>query len=530
MVTQKHKILILDGIHPVCAKTLLSHGFSVTQESSMSAEKLVAKIGRYSALVVRSATRVTADVLRAGARGGLRLVVRAGAGTDNISVADATRLGIIVENTPGTNAQAVIEHTLGALVIMARNIIQAHNQLKAGKWEKKTLEGTELHGHTLGIIGLGRIGRGVAAIARALGMKIIGYDPLVSQEKAREVGCELIPLEKVFERADFLTLHAALTEQSRRMVNEKAFARMKHGVYIVNCARAELVDKAALLKALDSGKVRYYFTDVFEKEPPPPDDPLLNHPRVLVTPHLAGSTEESGIEGARMAATQIIAYFREDKIINAVNFAQGDPSLKPWEVLAEKLGNFAYQYLADGGFQRITITYTGKLANLDTHRVTCAFYAGFMQNVSDSVNIVNAKTLAAERGIEMTEARSAAPVDSMVVTVLYGSGRKTTLSGASILSKPVLQQVDDYTFDIPLVERHILVSLHSDVPGIVGIIGTVLGNNNINIEKMGLRDIPGRPAMAIITTREEVPDFAITQIIAEVRKKKGIIKLRKIKL
>jgi D-3-phosphoglycerate dehydrogenase len=528
MPTQKQKILILDGVHEICQRLLAAEGFSVTQEPPQPADKLEPKIGRYSAVVVRSVTKLNAALLRAGAKGALRLVVRAGAGTDNISVPDATRLGVIVENTPGTNAQAVIEHTIGALILMARNIIPAHNTLKAGKWEKKAFEGAELHGRTLGIIGLGRIGRGVAAIGQAMGMRVIGYDPVVSKDKAQELGVEIQPPEKVFEQADFIALHAALTDQSRCMVNEKAFARMKPGVCIANCARAELVDKSALLKALDSGKVKYYFTDVFELEPPQ-NDPVLQHPRVLVTPHLAGSTEESGIEGARMAAQQIIAYFRDDRIVNAVNFAPGDPSLKPWESLADKLGSFAYQYLADGGFKRVTITYNGKIASLDTNRVTCSFYTGFMRNVSDSVNIVNAKSIAAERGITMAEARGAGQTEGMVVSVLCGDG-EVALSGACVLGKPILQKVDDYTFDIPLVEKHFLVSLHSDVPGIVGIIGTVLGANRINIEKMGLQDITGRPAMAVITTREEVPESAIAQIAAAVKKKKGGIVLKRIRL
>jgi D-3-phosphoglycerate dehydrogenase len=529
MPTQKQKVLILDNVHEACAKTLAAEGFAVSQEGAMPPDKLETRLARYSAVVVRGATRVTSALLRAGAGGALRLVVRAGAGTDNISVHDATRLGIIVENTPGTNAQAVIEHTIGALICMARNIIPAHNSLKAGKWEKKAFEGAELHGRTLGIIGLGRIGRGVASVGRALGMRVLGFDPLVSKDKAQEFGSELTAPEKIFEQAEFLTLHAALTDQSRGILGEKAFARMKPGVCIVNCARAELVEAPALLKALDSGKVKYYFTDVFETEPPH-DDPVVRHPRALVTPHLAGSTEESGIEGARMAAEQIAAYFKHDRIINAVNFAPGDPSLKPWEALAEKLGAFAYQYLADGGFRHVTVSYWGRIASLDTNRVTCSFYAGFMKNVSDAVNIVNAKAIAAERGIGMTEARGGGEADSMGVTLVCGDGAVLNLAGASILGKPILQKVDEYSFDIPLVENHFLVSVHSNVPGIVGIIGTVLGANKINIEKMGLQDIPGRPAMAVITTREAVPESAIQQIGAEVRKKGGKIKLRRIKL
>jgi D-3-phosphoglycerate dehydrogenase len=343
------------------------------------------------------------------------------------------------------------------------------------------------------------------------------------------LGSELIAPEKVFAQADFLTLHAALTDQSRGMLNEKAFAHMKNGVCIANCARAELVDKSALLKALDSGKVKYYFTDVFEKEPPH-EDPLVRHPRVFATPHLAGSTEESGIEGARKAAEQIAAFFKHDRIVNAVNFAPGDPSLRPWEALAEKLGSFAYQYLADGGFKHVTVTYSGKIAGLDTNRVTCSFYEGFMKSVSDSVNIVNAKAIAAERGIGMTEARGTSETDSMAVAVLCGDGTGLTVSGACILGKPILQKMEDYSFDIPLVEDNFLISLHSDVPGIVGIIGTVLGANKVNIEKMGLQDIPGRPSMAVITTREQVPESAVVQIRAEVQKKGGEIRLKRIKL
>ncbi|NOZ22213.1 MAG: hydroxyacid dehydrogenase, partial [Planctomycetes bacterium] len=321
MTKVKKKILVLNGVNRVCAQQLRRAGFSVKE--SRDVERM--DLGEWDGVIVRSKTRLRAKTIQQAAKGKLRLIVRAGAGVDTIDVDAATRSGVIVENTPGTNAEAVIELTMAALVTMARNLIPAHLSVKQGLWEKKKFAGTELRGKTLGVIGVGKIGRGVAALARGFGMQVLGADPLLTMERARELNIEPAGIARICKESDYITLHASLTEQSRAILGRMQFTSMKKGVCIVNCARAQLVDTDALLKALNSGKVKYYFTDVFEQEPPPPDDPLLTHESVLATPHVGGSTEESSIESARMAAEQVAAFFNRDEIVNAVNFAPGDP-------------------------------------------------------------------------------------------------------------------------------------------------------------------------------------------------------------
>jgi len=521
---RKKKILILDGVNSVCAAMLRRAGYSVKERKSLSGDSL----SSYDAVVIRSATKLTDRMLRSAAER-LRLVVRVGAGVDNIDLDAATRCGILVENTPGTNARAVVELTMGALIAMARRIIPAHLSLKNGKWEKSRFRGTELHGKTLGIIGVGRIGQGVAAMARGFGMEVLGYDPLMTPEKAEELQIKRVSLNQLLRSSDYITLHAALTHQSRHLLNGAAFKKMKKGVCIANCARAELVDRKALLEALDNGTVAYYFADVFEQEPPPPDDELIRHERVLVTPHLGGSTMESSLEGARMAARQIAAYFERDEIINAVNFAPGDPALRDWEALSEKLGSFLYQFLDDQSVSRITIEYRGGIASRDTNRVAASFFLGMMKNISDAANIVNARRMVEDEGIDVTESRTAGKLDQIVIRFKTNRG-EVSVTGACVLGKPVLQSVNEYTFDMPLEDKYFIISEHSDVPGIVGIIGTALGKNMINIEKMGLKDIRGKPSMAIITTREPTPRSVLKQITEEVRKKGGEIKLRHISL
>ncbi|MEW6355557.1 MAG: NAD(P)-dependent oxidoreductase [Planctomycetota bacterium] len=525
MAKTKRKILVLDGVNQICARHLRKAGLLVKESSDTEDIDL----GQWDGVIIRSKTKLKAKAIQQAAKGRLRLIIRAGAGVDTIDVDAATRNGVIIENTPGTNAAAVIELTMAALVAMARSLIPAHISVKQGLWEKKKFAGTELRGKTLGVIGVGKIGRGVATLAQGFGMRVLGADPMLTVERAKELSIEPANIARICKESDYITLHASLTEQSKAILGRKQFASMKKGVCIANCARAELVDRDALLDALNSGKVKYYFTDVFEQEPPPADDPLLQHKSVLATPHVGGATEESSIEGARMAAEQAAAFFNEDRIVNAVNFAPGDPQLRPWEVLAERLGSFAYQYATDGAFKTITVEYVGKIASRDTNRVTASFFAGFMRNVRSSVNIVNAKQMAAETGIDVTEAKSAGEHDQMRINVTM-SNRSITLSGTCVLGRPVLQALNDYSFDIPLEDRHILISEHSDVPGIVGIIGTALGRHNINIEKMGLKDIVGRPSMAIITTREETPDAVVREIAVGVKKRGGDILLRKINL
>ena len=523
------KVLILDHINKACAESLWEAGFEVKQADETSEQGELEEVApEYSAILLRGSSKLPAEVIEKGARGRLKLIVRAGAGVDNIDVAAATRFGVIVENTPGTNTQAVVELTIGALIALARNLISAQASLKQGRWEKSRLTGTELKGKTLGVIGLGKIGQGVAQVAKSLGMRILGHDPLMTDEKSRELGIEPVSIVQIYRQSDFLTLHAGLNEKSRGMLNSAAFGQMKEGVCIVNCARAELVDKEALLEALDQGRVRFYFTDVFDQEPPPADDPLLAHASVFATPHLAGSTREATTLGARQAAQQVKAFFYESRVINAVNFAFGDERLRPWEHLAEKLGRFVIQYTGEG-LREISVGYCGQIADLDTHRTTSSFFYGLLKDFSPFASVVNALALAEEEGIEVVESRSKATRDFIKISVRTD---KEQYGLAATVSKdtPVLISINDYIFDLPLTEEHYIVSRHSDIPGVVGIIGMVLGRHRINIGKMILQDLPGRPAMAMITVAQEPTQEILREMVAGVEKKGGQMSLRKIVL
>lgn len=524
------RVLLINDISPVCGELLAEEGFLVETGGDPGEKELVDLAGGFSCIVLRGASKITEAVLAAGAKGDLRLVVRVGAGVNNIDLASATRLGVIVCNTPGTNARGVVELTIGAFLVMARNIVAGHNALKAGRWEKSKLAGTELRGKTLGIIGLGNIGRGVAGVARAMEMRVIGHDPVTPEDVAAELGIELQPLKRVFAESDYISLHAALTEESTNLINADAIAMMKDGIIIANCARAQLVDRAALLAALDSGKVRYYYTDVFEKEPPDPGDALVKNPRVLVTPHLGGATAEATVEGARQAACEITAFFKEGGIINSVNYFPGDPAVKPWEPVAEKLGDFSFQFLA--GSHKVSgmaLRFNGRLAEHGTESLTAAFLKGYLQNAYEDANLINARQLAREAGLRFVESKTENVRDYVRVAFETDRG-EVILRGSQINLKDILYSIDDYFFDVTLKDKFYLVSTHSNVPGIVGIIGTNLGDAGVNIEKFSLEDKPDRPSMAIISTSSEIPGEVLESIEEAVRTRGGEIALKRVKL
>ena len=378
--------------------------------------------------------------------------------------------------------------------------------------------------------GLGNIGRGVAGIGRALGMKVVGFDPVFSGEKAKEMGIELVDLDTLYKASDYISLHASLTEESKNMLDAKAFGKMKDGVAIANCARAQLVDHEALLAAFDSGKVRYYYTDVFTKEPPDAGDKVVAHPRILVTPHLGGSTEEAEVLGARQAALEISEFFKEGKVVNSVNFFPGDPELAPWEPVAEKMGDFAYQYLSgERKVSEVALRFNGTLSKYNADRLTAAFFKGFMQNAYENANIVNSRQYAREQGIKVVESKMENVRDYIRVALTTDKG-EVVFRGSQINLKDILHSVDDYFFDVALKDKYYLISTHSDVPGIVGIIGTKLGEAGVNIEKFSLEDKHGRPSMAVISTGSEVGESVLGEIKKAVAAKGGEIALKRIVL
>jgi len=487
------------------------------------------------ALVVRSAVKVTAQVLAQAPL--LRVIGRAGVGYDNIDIQAATDAGVLVMNTPGGNAVAVAEHTLALMLSLSRALPQASESTKSGKWEKKKFLGNELRGKTLGVMGLGNIGREVVARARAFEMKIIGSDPFVSSQLAADLGVELVDMDALFQRSDFISLHMGVTAETRNLLSTEAFAKMKPGVRIINCARGELVDEAALTAALASGKVAGAGLDVFAQEPPVAGNPLLASPNLMATPHIAGSTEEAQeIVGLRIAG-QMVDYLKNGVAINAVNMPAISPeqykAVGPWIAVAERLGAFA-SYLAEGNPKLVRLTYRGKIAEMTTHLIRNAGLAGVLnRSLSQKANVVNAAQIASTRGlnVEQRHENRAGHVDSICLELVTDSGI-TAVEGALVLDRPRLTQVDGITCEAALA-GHLTYMKNNDVPGVIGHVGTVLGRNHVNIANfsLGRQSAPSSPgavlrAIALVETDQAVPE----KVLAELADHPAVLQAKSVEL
>ncbi|MBV8550719.1 MAG: phosphoglycerate dehydrogenase [Acidobacteriaceae bacterium] len=475
------------------------------------------------ALVVRSAVKVTKDVLAAAPK--LRVIGRAGVGVDNVDLPAATEAGVLVMNTPGGNAVSVAEHTLALMLSMARSVPQASTSTKAGKWEKKKFLGNELRGKTLGIVGLGSIGREVVRRAQPFEMRIIGHDPYISSQAARDLGIELVSLPDLYRQSDYITLHVALTPETDHMLNAEALKQMKPGVRIVNCARGELIDAAALQSAIESGHVAGAALDVFEVEPPG-ETALLKLEPVVATPHIAGSTEEAQeIVGIRIVE-QMIEYLTSGVALNAVNMpaltAEQYRTLGPFVNLAEKLGLFL-SHIVPGNAHTIRLSYSGRLAENNTQILRNAGLAGVLsRSLEYRANVVNAMQLATQRGFRVIEQLEPGPVhmDSIRMEVESDAGAFSAV-GAVVLDKPRLLQVEGISCEATL-DGNLMYSKNQDVPGVIGFLGTVLGKNGVNIANfaLGRQDSneaarkSGEPltAISIVETDQPVSDAVISQL------------------
>jgi len=473
------------------------------------------------ALLVRSAVKVTKEVLEQAPK--LRVIGRAGVGVDNVDLAAATAAGVLVMNTPGGNAVSVAEHTLALMLAMARGVPQASVSTKSGKWEKKKFLGNELRGKTLGVAGLGSIGQEVVKRARAFEMRILASDPYVNPQTAKDLGIVLVDLAKLYAESDYITLHVALTPETQRMLSAEAFAAMKPGVRIVNCARGELIDDAALKAALESGKVSGAALDVFKPEPPAADYPLFQIESVVATPHIAGSTEEAQeIVGVRIAE-QMVEYLKSGIAINAVNMPALSPeqyrAIGPYVELAGRLGSLVAQ-IALGNPKAVRFSYLGKLAENNTHLIRNAGLAGMLNRwLSRRANLVNAMQLAAQRGLGVAEhhEKRAGHMDTIRLE-LETDVAMITVEGAVVLEKPRLIQVNGIYCEVPLT-GHLVFMVNADVPGVIGHVGTVLGRNEINIANfsLGRREAapaPGEPreALAVVEVDSMVPESVLAQL------------------
>lgn len=496
------KILISDNLSNVGVELLRRHeNFTVDKKVGLKPEELKKLIGEYDALIVRSETKVTADLIAAGER--LRVIGRAGTGVDNIDVPAATQRGIVVMNAAGGNSVTTAEHTIALLMAMARRIPQAAAKLKAGKWDKKSFMGTELNTKTLGIIGLGNIGRIVASRGQGLGMKVIAYDPFLTKDAAQRSGVEMVTLDELFSRSDFITVHTPLTDETRGIISEAAFAKMKDGVRIINCARGGLVDENALAAAIKAGKVAGAALDVFVEEPPPSDHPLLGLDEVVVTPHLGASTTEAQESVAVTIAEQVAAYLLNGSIGGAVNVpaVSGEvlETLRPYLTLGEKLGSFQTQFFGHA-FNEIRISYSGDVANLDVRSITRAILTGLLQPISARVNQVNATLIAEERGIRISETIATAPHDftSLIELTVRDEESESRIAG-TLFGKNDMRLVMINSHRLEAVPQgNMLVVVNDDLPGVVGRTGTFLGDHNINIAQMYLsRTSPGGVAVSV---------------------------------
>jgi D-3-phosphoglycerate dehydrogenase / 2-oxoglutarate reductase len=479
---------------------LLRGEFQVDVELNPPPAELAERIGAYDALIVRSATSVSAGLLERAGR--LKVIGRAGTGVDNVDVAAATRRGIIVANAPGSNMVAAAEHTLGLLLAIARNIPQAHAALVEGRWERKRFGGVELADKVLGVVGFGRIGQLVAARARAFGMRVCVSDPFVSADRCRELGVTSATLENLLLQADFVTLHAPLTPETRHLINAERIALMKRGARIVNAARGGLVDIDALADALRSGHVAGAALDVFPSEPYT-SGAILELPNVVVTPHLGASTQEAQDRAGLIVAEQVAAALRGTIVTNAVNIPQVRPEdlelLGPYMPVATQLGRLAVG-LNQGGVDGIDVTYDGGLAEHDTRLLTSAVIIGALAAHSDEpVNLVNARAVAEARGITVTEGRSGAPADYTTL-IRVSTGEHQTVSGTTIgrENRPWLVEVEGYQLEIELA-GHMVVMLNDDRPGIIGRVGTAFGEDGVNIANMRVsRNYHGDQAMMVL--------------------------------
>jgi D-3-phosphoglycerate dehydrogenase len=514
----KHKVLVADSISTKGVDLLRGDGeLDVDVKTGLKENDLLQIVPEYSAIVVRSQTRITARVIEAARK--LKAVGRAGVGVDNVDVEAATRRGVIVMNTPAGNTVSTAEHAFSLLVSIARNIPQAHSSVKAGQWDRKSFEGVELHGKTIGIVGMGRIGTEIARRAVAFGMRPVAYDPYLSPSRARSLQVELFEdLDDVLSRADFLTLHMPLTNETRHLINSDRIAKMKKGARIVNCARGGLIDENALFGALKSGQLAAAALDVYETEPPAADFPLRTLPNIVFTPHLGASTAEAQESVGLEIAEAIRSVLLEGVIRNAVNVPNIDAKtlgvIAPYLDFGEKLGRFLRQ-VAPKRCETLAINYSGKVNDVETNPISRYVLKGFLEEAGgQEVNAVNVTTLAQTLGLRTIETKESAVGEFTDLVELEASGQGETVSvaGTFIGTSPRIVRINGR--HVEARPRGVLLLLeNNDVPGIVGQIGTVLGTHAVNIANMSLsRDHRGGEVLTVLNL-DSAPDESILSAI-----------------
>ena len=509
------KVLISDKMSPKAAEIFRSRGIEVDEITGKTKDELIAMIGQYDGLAIRSSTKVTKDVLAAATN--LKVVGRAGIGVDNVDVPAASAAGVVVMNTPFGNSITTAEHAIALLFALARDIPEADRSTQAGKWEKNRFMGVEVTGKTLGLIGAGNIGSIVADRALGLKMKVVAYDPFLTPERAKDIGVEKGTLDDVLTRADFITLHTPLTDSTRNILSRDNLLKTKKGVRIINCARGGLIDEAALKELLDSGHIAGAALDVFVTEPAH-ESPLFGTPGFISTPHLGASTDEAQVNVAIQVAEQMSDFLLTGGVTNALNVpslsAEEAPRLKPYMALAEELGSLSGQLVADS-VEAITIEVEGAAAELNIKPITAAVLAGLMRQHSDTVNMVNAPFLARERNIDVAEVRHERETDyhTLVrVTVRTAAGERSVAGTLFGNATPRLVEIFGIKVEADL-KGAMLYVVNEDKPGFIGRLGTKLGEASVNIGTfhLGRRDAGGE-AVVLCSLDQPVPQPLLADI------------------
>jgi D-3-phosphoglycerate dehydrogenase len=508
------KVLVADplaeeGMENLKAKT------DVDVRTGLKPDELKAIIGDYDALIVRSETQVTRDVIKCGKK--LQIIARAGVGLDNVDINAATEQGIMVVNAPTGNTVAAAEHTMALMLALARNVPQAHAQLKAGKWNRKEFTGVELRNKTLGIIGLGNVGSGVAVRSKNFDMRMISYDPFASEGYAATLGVTLVPLEQLYRESDFITLHLPLTPQTKSMIGAKEFDMMKKGVRVINVARGGLIDEEALVKAIEDGKVAGAAIDVFQVEPCT-DSILFRNDKIIVTPHLGASTREAQINVCVDVVEQIIDVLNGKPARYAVNVPQIPAELlqilRPYMNVAEVVGRMVGQ-LMSGQLKSIKIKYSGEIAQYDTSALKAAILSGLLDTVSEEhVTLVNASMLAQQRGLKISEQKETEVQNyaSLISMEVVAGGGNVAVAGTVLRDETHIVRINQFWLDI-VPGGYFMLCYHRDKPGMIGAVGTVTGKSNVNISSMQVARLQKRgEALMILSLDEPVSDEDIKRI------------------
>ncbi len=527
-----YKILISDSLSDEGLKILKDNKeFEITVKTGMKPEELKEVIKDYDALVVRSATKANREIIEAAAK--LKVIGRAGVGLDNVDLAAATERGIVVMNAPAGNTISTCEHTMSMLLSLARSIPQANSSTKKCEWKRSKFMGVELYQKTLGVIGLGRIGREVAKRAASFGMKIKGYDPYLSKEIAEDLGIEVLELNDLLKVSDFITVHVPLTDDTNHLISDKQFEMMKKGCRVLNCARGGIIDEAALVKAIKEGKIAGAALDVFENEPPAADSELLKLDNVIVTCHLGASTEEAQVNVAIEIAECVGDFLLGRGIRNAANYPNIDAelykTLQPYITMAEKLGNFTAQ-IVEGRICEAEIKFIGDITRYDTSSLTMALTKGLLSPVlKETVNFINAIPLARSRGIQIKQTKISSDeefTNLVSLTIKTDKMSKTVAATLSPKREPRIVKINDFYVDAA-PSGYLLMMKNWDVPGIIGNVGSLMGKHNINIAAMVFgRKTPGGEAVSILNIDSPVSP----ELVEKLKKVENILEVKLIKL